>query len=319
MQQPGRRRPRLVRLGRTVAWLFAAALISLAGAGLVVSADHLPGDATRPERTWAQDVAFQARIRALAPEYASLSAQVGALGDTARNALVDLAARRTDLLESDLAKGDALVTETGAQTARLSGMLDVVGSSVPEDQLGDRSRAMLSAARAALATTEPLAGDWRTLADESLPAIQLVDVLDRHDQLVFAAVQQAHASNFAGALKTLAEAKAQLDQARQTRDALQGRADVSTLTTYIDRMSSYDQALTALYANLQKTGGRMTPAGEKLVAKVSAAQKLLPPDTRAIVVIMGDVAQAGLNQAAIAIEQARGDLATAVAALHFGS
>ncbi len=43
---------------------------------------------------------------------------------------------------------------------------------------------------------------------------------------------------------------------------------------------------------------------------------MLPPDTRALVVIMGDIAEAGLDQAAIAIEQARGDLGDAVAALH---
>ncbi len=319
MVLPRPRRSRVAWIGGALAWLLAAVFISLAGAGLAVSADHLPGDSTRPERTWAQDVAFQARIRTLAPEYALLSAQVGSLGDTARTALVDLVARRTDLLQTDLQKGDGLVPTIDAHVARLNAMLDAVAATTPEDQLGDRSRSMLSAARAALATTQPLAGDWHTLADESLPAIQLTDVLNRHDQLVFAAVQQAHASNYAGALRTLAEAKTELDQARQTRDALQARADVSTLTTYIDRMSAYDGALTKLYANLQKTGGRMTPTGEQLVAKVSAAQKLLPPDTRAIVVIMGEIAQAGLNQAAIAVEQARGDLDEAVAALHLAS
>ncbi len=141
-------------------------------------------------------------------------------------------------------------------------------------------------------------------------------MLQRHDELVFAAIQQAHAAKYAAAVRTLAEAGAQLDQARQTRDALEAEADVSTLSTYIDRMSASDQALVALYAELQGTGGRMTAAGERFVAKVAAAQQLLPPDTRALVVIMGDIAEAGLDQAAIAIEQARGDLGDAVAALH---
>ena len=64
---------------RALAWLVAAMFVSLAGAGLAVSADHLPGDTTRPERTWTQDVAFQARIRALGPEFDALSGDVRTL------------------------------------------------------------------------------------------------------------------------------------------------------------------------------------------------------------------------------------------------
>ena len=315
----GRWRRLASALLRGIAWLVAAAIIALGGAGLAVSADHLPGDATRPERTWVQDTAFQARIRALGPQYDALSANVGQLGDTARNALIDLVARRQDLLSTDLTTGDGLVSSIDAQVARLNADLDAVQASAQPDLLGDRSRAMLSAARAALQTTQPLPGDWRTLADQSLPAIQLAGVLQHHDDLVFTATQQARASHYAAALVTLREASAALGSARTTRGALENRADVSTLTTYIDRMSAYDRALVAIYADLQKTGGRLTASGNRLVARVDAAQKLLPPDTRAIVVIMGDIAEAGLNQAAIAIEQARGDLGDAVAALHLAS
>ncbi len=319
MEAPRPRHTRILWLLRAIAWLLVAAFVSLSGAGLAVSADHMPGDSTRPERTWAQDVAFQARIRALSPEYGALSTSVGSLGDTARTALIDLVARRTDLLQADLAKGDRLTTQIDGQVTRLNALLDGVDASVPVDLLGNRSRSMLVTAREAIQTTQPLSSEWHTLADESLPAIELTSVLERHDQLVLTAVQQAHAGRYAAAVTILGEAGTELDRATKTRDALENRADVSTLTTYIDRMRAYDQALVALYSNLKSTGGRMTPAGEKLVAKVSAAQKLLPPDTRAIELIMVDIAQAGLNQAAIAIEQARGDLGDAVAALHLGT
>jgi hypothetical protein len=302
-----------------MAWLVAAMVVSLAGAGLAVSADHLPGDTTRPERTWTQDAAFQARIRALGPAFDAVSGDVGTLGDAARTALVDLVARRDDLLSTEIAIGDRLVPSIDAQVTHLNGMLDAVAGSAPPYLLGDASLSMLSAARAALKTTAPLASQWHSLADQSLPAVGLTGVLQAHDDLVFSAIQQAHAARYSTAVKTLAKAGIELDKAKQTRDALQARADVSTLTTYIDRMSAYDQALAALYTNLQASGGRMTATGERLVANVAAAQKLLPPDTRALVVIMGDIAQAGLNQAAIAIEQARGDLGDAVAALHLGT
>ena len=315
----GRGRRLAGRALRGLAWVVAAMFVSLAGAGLAVSADHLPGDTTRPERTWTQDVAFQARIRALGPEFDALSGDVGTLGDTARTALVDLVARRDDLLSVELGAGDRLVASVDAQVIRLNGMLDAVANSTPPYLLGDASTSMLSAARSALQTTSPLSSEWHALADQSLPAIGLTGVLQTHDDLVFSAIQEAHAARYSTAVRTLARAAAELATATQTRDALQARADVSTLTTYLERMSSYDAALTALYTNLEHSGGRMTAAGERLVAKVAAAQKLLPPDTRAIVVIMGDIAQAGLNQAAIGIEQARGDLGDAVAALHLGT
>lgn len=312
-----RRATRRLLLG--IAWVVTALLVSLGAAGLAVSVDHLPGDATRPERTWVQDTAFQARIEALGPRYDALSADVGRLGDTARTALADLVARRADLLATDLADGDALVASIDAQVTQLGTALDEVQASARPDLLGERSLAMLASARAALDTTRPIPGEWHSLADQALPAIQLAGVLQRHDSLVFSATQQARAGHYAAALSALKDAGAALDQARQTRDALQARADMSTLTTYIDRMGAYDQALTALYAELGRTGGRLNATGQQLVARVAAAQQLLPPDTRAIVVIMGDVAQAGLNQAAIAIEEARGNLADAVAALHLAN
>jgi len=49
---------------------------------------------------------------------------------------------------------------------------------------------------------------------------------------------------------------------------------------------------------------------------VKQAQQQLPPDTRALVVIMSDIARAGLNQAVIKIEEGRGKLADAIALLN---
>ena len=59
----------------------------------------------------------------------------------------------------------------------------------------------------------------------------------------------------------------------------------------------------------------MTDAARAALAEVERAQTRLPADTKAVTVIMGELAQGGLNQAAIAIEEARGALAAAIAAL----
>jgi hypothetical protein len=47
----------------------------------------------------------------------------------------------------------------------------------------------------------------------------------------------------------------------------------------------------------------------------SAARAQLPPDTRGLIVIVADIGRGGLNQAVIAIEQARGRLNLALEAL----
>lgn len=312
--------PRTSRRGvliHALAWLFAALFVAFGGAGLAVSADHQPGDATRPERTWHADQAFQARMAATADDFTALGGEVGNLGDTARNALVDLVARNQQGLTTDLAGGDRLVTEIHAHVSALASTFDEIEREYPADSLGDRSQGMLEAARAALATTAPLASDWKTLADGTIPAMQLVSVLDQHDEYTFEATQQASARKYAQALALLRKSATTLDRARTTRDRFANTADVSTLTTWIDRLAAYDEALTALYTEVRASGGGITtPRAKKLAAQVAKAQGALPPDNRGLVVIMGDLARGGLNQAAIAIEQARGDLADAVAALH---
>ncbi len=57
----------------------------------------------------------------------------------------------------------------------------------------------------------------------------------------------------------------------------------------------------------------MTPAIQAAFASLTAARQNLPPDTRGLEVILDDLARGGLNQAVIAIEDAKGSLATAVA------
>ena len=47
--------------------------------------------------------------------------------------------------------------------------------------------------------------------------------------------------------------------------------------------------------------------------KEQAAKDRLPPDTRSLVLIMSDIGQGGINDAAIDIEQAKSDLEEALA------
>ena len=56
----------------------------------------------------------------------------------------------------------------------------------------------------------------------------------------------------------------------------------------------------------------MTDPVRKAFDGERAARAQLPRDTQALVVIMSDIAQGGLNQAVISIEQARGALGEAL-------
>ena len=64
-----------------------------------------------------------------------------------------------------------------------------------------------------------------------------------------------------------------------------------------------------LYKALIKSGARVNAEVRKAIDAEQQARAQLPGDTRALVVIMSDIAQGGLNQAVIAIEEARGSLA----------
>ena len=97
------------------------------------------------------------------------------------------------------------------------------------------------------------------------------------------------------------------------RDRLAKTADVAVLTSWIDRNAAYDGALRNLYEVLIDAKGKVTTKVRAAFDREQAARAKLPGDTRPLVVIMADIAQSGLNQAAISIEEARGELADALA------
>jgi len=96
------------------------------------------------------------------------------------------------------------------------------------------------------------------------------------------------------------------------RDRLAATTDVATLTRWINRNEAYDAALRNLYEVLIDADGKVTKAVREAFADEQAARKRLPVDTRPLVVIMADVAQGGLNQAVISIEETRQSLADAL-------
>jgi hypothetical protein len=306
----------LLRLARALAWLTAVLLIAVGVGGVATAATPVPDEEHRPELYARAEAALAPGLAAITIDLEALQVQAERLATTSRRALVDLAARDADALSGDLDAGDAIVLEVGTLATRVDAALGALPYGVASDRLSPRMQARLVAVVAAVDAVRPLAGQWGRLSGAAVPAISITSHLEQHDVTAFEATQEGAAGRYAAALERLTGATAELDAAQVIRDRLAQSVDTSTLDAWIERNRTYDTALVRLYTALEVSPDHATPEALAAFADVEAAQKLLPPDTRALIVIIGDLAQGGLNQAAIAVEEARGALTAAVAAVH---
>ncbi len=110
------------------------------------------------------------------------------------------------------------------------------------------------------------------------------------------------------------QAQKKLIDAQAIRDKLVTTVDVSVLDEWIGRNADYDVALANLYKEIAKVDGKVTAATRAAVKAEAAARARLPPDTRGLVVIMGEIGRGRINGAIIAIEVAKGKLNDALEA-----
>ncbi len=304
----------LGRIVVAVAWLVVAILVAFGGAGVASAMNRTPGTAARPELTYAGDQAATPALDAATARLQALSDAVDGLGTSARSAL-------TDLVGGDAAALSATIDAGTAQLAQVQAARDALAESLAGvPYTGDGADLHLSAATqeryAALlktpALTTRLEGDWAVLSARALAASSIPTLLAKHDTQTAAAAAQGSAGHYQQAIALLDAPAATLARVAAARDGLAKSGDVSTLASWIDRNAAYDDALRNLYTSLLNAKGRVTDAVRKAFAREQAARAQLPKDTRAIVVIMSDIAQGGLNQAVIDIEVVRGALSTAL-------
>ncbi len=304
-------------IGLALAWLACAVLLALGSAGIVAGLSRPPGSPARSELTWAADRAIAPGLAAARTDLVGLASDVDRLGLEGRGALAALLARDPSLVDPAIAAGTTLVRSIDDRTSALGlelAALPGVGGSM-DGRFGPATIATYDGIEAALGTTAGLAQSWATLTAGSGAAMELVDRLQQHDVAAAEAASLGSRASYPAALERRAAAAAALGAASELRDRLQNTADVSTLDEWLSRNEALDAALRQLYTALRDSNGTVTPAVRAAVAAERAAQQRLPPDTRGLVVIMADVARGGLNQAVIAIEQAKGELAAAIAGL----
>ncbi len=290
------------------------AIVALGAAGVVASMNHLPGTPAREELTWAGDQAAAPALDDATAELVKLSDEVDGLASTARESLTDVVGGDSGALSDTIDAGTQQVTAVKAQTARLVAAL----GNVPG--VGDGASLRLSnevinrydALAGTQGLTDGLEADWVAFTGRAVRAARLTGLLTRHDQETAAAAKAGSAGHYKHAVALLDVPDATLAEARQLRDDLASTTDVTTLDDWLNRNATYDAALRNLYQSLIDAKGRVTKAVRSAFRTEAAARSQLPTDTRALVVIMNDLARGGLNQAVISIEEARGALAAAI-------
>jgi hypothetical protein len=304
----------LKRVVKGVAWVAIALLVALGGAGIVATMNRPPGVAARTELTSAGDAAMEPALDAATVELAALAEEVDGLAAVGRRALAQVTAGDAAGLEASIAAGDALLADVGERADRLDAALadvphtgDDWALSVSAD-LHERYRQLSGTSD----LTDGLESDWTSFTRRTLDAASLSALLALHDEQTAAAAKLGSEGRYRAALDALDPPDATIAASRAVRDRIAASTDVATLTEWLDRNADYDAALRRLYAALLASDGRRTPAVDRAIEAERRARSRLPADTSGLIVIMSDLAQGGLNQAVIAIEEARGSLADAL-------
>jgi hypothetical protein len=304
-------------LGLALAWAGIALLISAGAAGLVVGMDHVPGTAARAELTADADASARAALDRAQTQLAAVSDDVDALGAQARGAVASLAGQDLDTVQDAVDRGAVLVAGISDRSRAIRDELErMPGVTGPAAELTTSAdvRARHAAMIEALQVTEGLDDAWVDLTTGSLAAARLSRLLADHDRIMGDALLDGRAGKYDDAVAKIDEAAGLLDEADTMRVQLANTVDVSTLIEWIRRNRNYEDALRALYQAVDEAGGRQTRKVREAIAAERAARKELPPDARALVVIMDEIGRGGLNGAVITIEEARARLTDAVEA-----
>jgi hypothetical protein len=316
------RRTALARIGDSTrqgglafVWLLAAVLIALGAAGVVAGMDTTSPDGTdRTGRTGRGDALADASLDTIEADLRALSDDVAALGDQARAILASMSSNETEEVDTATAQGTQLVADIKTRSERIRTALDqvpIVGTPGAAYELSPETVDRHAAYVGGLATTGSLEDAWQRLVVGALAANRLSGLLAAHDQAVVDAAAAGRKADYRTALGHLDDADTAIADARTMRDRLKATVDVTTLDQWLDRSHAYDVALRGLYDAVRR--GASTAEIRRAVEKEQAAKDRLPPDTRSLVLIMADIGQGGINDAAGDIEQAHSDLQDALA------
>jgi hypothetical protein len=298
-------------------WIVVALVVAIGAAGILSGVGGPPGGPARPELTHAGDRELRAGLADVSGRIADLSTEIETLVDQGRIALAALAARDVDRAQVAIDEGSVIAAAVVEHAAGLRGATTALpgGGASASLSFAPELVAAREIVRGAPAATDQLEDTWLQFSVAAITAQRLADLLTRHDEETGAAATLGRAGRYREAADALDKSDATLDEIERLHDQLQSAADTTVLATWIERNRAYDAALRTLYRAFVDSKGRVTKAVRAAIDAEAEARALLPPDTRSLSVVMSEVAQGGLNQAVVAIDQARLRLEDVLAAL----
>jgi hypothetical protein len=319
---PGRMRfvRALRRPVRFVGWIAVAAALALGGAGLIGQLSHPPGDARREELTYTRDVALKTRLDAVAAQLTDVETLVDGLSGDAKSALIAVASGDGSVLRSTLDDGTTRAATAESSVAAIRATFADVPGGDPSAaaEYANATLARRAALLSALDSITGLSDLWGSVTARATDAAALTLAIRSHDATVAAAASLGVQAQYPAAIAKLDAAAALLARIEQIRRTFVSSTDSTVLDDWVARHARYDTALEALYKALRASHGKRNPTVDADYREENLARDALPPDNRAIVVIVAEVSQAGLTQAVLAIEGLRGQIDQALGAVSPG-
>jgi hypothetical protein len=293
-------------IGGAVLWVAVALVVAVGAAGIVTGVGGAPGTAARPEMTWAGDRELLADLGESTGLIGDLSDEVTALGDQGRLALAALAARDIERAQAAVDAGSGIAARIVDMAADLAVAAEAMPGGEPLAALryAPDLRAQRSLVGSAAGTTDGIEATWGRFTVAAIAAERLATLLTQHDEQTGQAAAHGSKGRYDDALAALDNSDAMIAEIDRLHDELAAAADTTILAAWIDRHRDYDAALRTLYGELVRSNGRATPAVRAALEAEQKARGLLPVDTRALTVVMEEVARGGLQQAVIAIVEA---------------
>ncbi len=228
------------------------------------------------------------------------------MAEAAKAALAAISIADADGLKTNLERGNGaavLIASSGLDLrASLAGLPGDGPNAVVEFSNATlvRRAQILASIDAALS----LAEQWSNVTARSVDAARVVNLLRQHDATVAAAAALGRSANFADAIAQIEQARITLSDVTSLRDQLANSGDLTVLDEWAQRNENYDTTLETLYQDLVYSGGTNTLRVQSDYHDEKIARDLLP-NAGAIVVIVAEIARGGLNQAVLAIDDAR--------------
>jgi hypothetical protein len=305
----------LIRLG----WTALAAGLAFGGAGVLAAMSHPPTAANRPELTYEADQQLSVKLDTAVRDLALLNDDVQSLGDQTRKALSSLAQVNQVGLDDSWNAGANDVNSIDVRAATLDKRLACASWNADRvaQLLESYSPAMIDRydhVCRALSSVSPLRGDWESLVAGTKTAMQVATDMNDHDQAAASALQMATQGRFPEALAKLKDASAAVADANSIATTMAKIADVSTLQDWLERTKAMDSALGVLWQAMIDSKGEVTIQVTAALKNVNSAKEMLPDSTSVMSIALHEMA-GGLTSDGIAIETAKGHLASALADL----